>query len=211
MRIGSKDALLIVDLQRDFLPGGALGVAGGEEIVAPIAALAPRFATVVASQDFHPRGHVSFASTHRRAPFSHLALYGGEQALWPEHCVAGSDGARLAAGLPDAALTLILRKGTRPEIDSYSAFRENRGPGGERASTGLGALLRARGVERVYLCGLARDYCVGASALDAAAEGFEAILLDDLTRSVDPSRAAEVSRSLGDGRVRIAAGAAVAA
>ena len=155
MRIEREtDALVIVDVQHDFLPGGALAVARGDEIVAPIARLAGRFGSVVATQDWHPRGHVSFASSHRgRKPFEVLALPQGPQDLWPDHCVQGERGAALHPGLPDAALTLVLRKGTRREVDSYSAFRENVGPDGRRPTTGLGAWLAARGVRRVFLCG----------------------------------------------------------
>lgn len=205
MRIDPRaDALVVVDLQHDFLPGGALGVAEGDRIVEPIARLAPRFGTVVATQDWHPRGHVSFASAHPgRAPFETLALPQGPQELWPDHCVQGSHGAALHPALPDAALTLVLRKGTRVEVDSYSAFRENVGPDGARPTTGLGAWLSARGIRRVFLCGLARDFCVRASAVDAAAEGFEAIVLDDLTRAVFPDRRAETDAVLERAGVRL--------
>ena len=193
MRIDrTRDALLVVDLQHDFLPGGALGVAGGDGVVAPIAALALRFGTVVATQDWHPAGHVSWASSHPgTAPFTTLRLPQGPQELWPDHCLRGSPGAALHPELPDVALTLVLRKGTRREVDSYSAFRENVGPDGARPTTGLGAWLRARGVVRIFACGLARDFCVRFSAVDAAAEGFEVVVLDDLTRPVFPDRAAE--------------------
>jgi nicotinamidase/pyrazinamidase len=192
MRIDREhDALLVVDLQHDFLPGGALAVAGGDAIVAPIAGLAPRFATVVATQDWHPTGHVSFASAHGGArPYETLALPQGPQELWPDHCVRGTHGAALHPAFPDADATLVLRKGTRVEVDSYSAFRENVGPDGRRPTTGLGAWLSARGVRRVFLCGLARDFCVLWSAQDAAAEGFEVVVLDDLTRAVFPERQA---------------------
>ena len=187
-----RDALLVIDLQHDFLPGGALGVAGGDAVVAPIAALAPRFGTVVATQDWHPAGHVSYATAHPgSAPYTTLTLPQGPQELWPDHCLRGSPGAALHPALPDVAVTLVLRKGTRREVDSYSAFRENVGPDGTRPTTGLGAWLRARGVGRLFACGLARDFCVRFSAVDAAAEGFEVIVLDDLTRAVFPERAAE--------------------
>jgi len=203
-----KDALLVVDLQHDFLPGGALAVAGGDSIVGPIAALAPAFATVVATQDWHPPGHVSFASAHPgRKPFETVALAQGPQELWPDHCVAGSRGAALHPDLPDAALTLVLRKGTRREVDSYSAFRENVGPDGRRPTTGLGAWLAARGVRRLLACGLARDFCVRASAVDAAAEGFEVVVLDDLTRAVFPERRAEIDALLERSGVRLASSA----
>jgi len=193
----AADALLVVDLQPDFLPGGALAVPRGDEVVAGIAALAPRFATVVATQDWHPRGHLSFASSHPgRRPFERLSLPQGEQVLWPDHCVQGTPGAALHAALPDAAVTLVLRKGTRREVDSYSAFRENPGPDGRRPTTGLAAWLEARGLRRLYLCGLARDYCVKWSALDAAAAGFEVVLLDDLTRPVDAASGPAVDAEL---------------
>jgi nicotinamidase/pyrazinamidase len=213
MRIDrQRDALLVVDLQIDFLPGGALAVPEGDAVVAPVAALAPAFATVVATQDWHPPGHVSFASAHPgRRPFETVKLPQGPQELWPDHCVRGTRGAALHPGLPDAALTLLLRKGTRREVDSYSAFRENVGPDGGRPSTGLAAWLRARGVRRVFLCGLARDFCVGASAVDAAADGFEAVVLDDLTRAVFPERRAEVDALFARAAVALATSADVAA
>lgn len=203
-----KDALLVVDLQHDFLPGGALGVAGGDALLAPIAALAPRFATVVATQDWHPPGHVSFASSHAgRHAYETIALPQGPQELWPDHCVQGSRGAALHPDLPDAPISLVLRKGTRREVDSYSAFRENVGLDGRRPTTGLGAWLAARGVRRVFLCGLARDFCVRLSALDAAAEGFEVVVLDDLTRAVFPDRRAETDAVLARAGARIATSA----
>lgn len=206
MRIDrEKDALVVVDLQHDFLPGGALGVPGGDEVVGPIAAAAGAFATVVATQDWHPEGHVSFASAHPgREPFGKIAVPGGEQELWPDHCVRATRGAALHPGLPDARVTLVLRKGTRRDVDSYSAFRENAGPDGGRPTTGLGAWLSARGVRRVFVCGLARDYCVRATAVDAAAEGFETVVLDDLTRAVFPDRGGEVDAILARAGVKLA-------
>ncbi len=206
MRIDREhDALLAVDLQHDFLPGGALAVAGGDAIVLPIARLAPAFATVVATQDWHPPGHVSFASTHPGTkPYGTIALAQGPQELWPDHCVRGTRGAALHPDFPDVAATLILRKGTRLEVDSYSAFRENVGPDGHRPTTGLGAWLAARGVRRVFLCGLARDFCVLWSSEDAAAEGFETIVLDDLTRAVFPERKDEIDRAFARAGVRLA-------
>jgi nicotinamidase/pyrazinamidase len=207
MRIDPRtDALLVVDLQHDFLPGGALAVPDGDAVVAPIARLAPVFRTVVATQDWHPRGHVSFASVHPgRRPYETLALPHGRQELWPDHCVQGTRGAALHPGLPDEAVTLHLRKGTRPDVDSYSAFRENVGPDGARPTTGLGAWLAARGVKRVFVTGLARDFCVRATAVDAAAEGFETVVLDDLTRAVFPDRRSEVDAELAGAGVRVLA------
>jgi len=200
-----RDALIVVDLQHDFLPGGALAVAGGDAIVAPIARLAPAFATVAATQDWHPPGHVSFASSHAGAKaYETIALPHGPQELWPDHCVRATDGAALHPGFPDAAATLVLRKGTRLEVDSYSGFRENVGPNGLRPTTGLGAWLAARGMRRVFVCGLARDFCVRYTAEDAAAEGFETFVLDDLTRPVFPDRQAEVDTSLARAGVRLA-------
>ena len=203
MRIDpERDALIVVDLQPDFMPGGALPVEEGDLVAAPIGRLAPRFRTVVATQDWHPRGHISFASAHAGLrPFHSLSLYGGEQMLWPDHCVQGSPGAQLHAALPDEHLTLILRKGTRPDVDSYSGFRENAGPDGTRPTTGLAAWLNARGVRRVFVVGLARDYCVKLTALDAAQAGFETFVIDDLTRAVDPSRAGAVDEALREGGV----------
>jgi nicotinamidase/pyrazinamidase len=199
-----RDALVVVDLQHDFLPGGALGVAGGDQVVAPIAALAPRFGTVVATQDWHPPGHVSFASSHPgAAPYTLLRGAMGAQELWPDHCLRASHGAALHPALPDDVVTLVLRKGTRRDVDSYSAFRENVGPAGLRPTTGLGAWLKARGVRRVFLCGLARDFCVRASAVDACAEGFEVVVLDDLTRAVFPDKQAEVDAAFSVAGVRV--------
>ena len=200
----AADALILVDLQHDFLPGGALAVARGDEVVAPAAALARGFRTVVATQDWHPPGHVSFASSHPgRRLYETLPLPHGEQVLWPDHCVRGSRGAALHPGVPDEAVTLVLRKGTRREVDSYSAFRENVGPDGSRPTTGLGAWLKARGVRRILIGGLARDFCVRWSAEDAAAEGLETLVLDDLTRPVFPERAAETDAALARAGVRV--------
>ena len=185
----STSALLVVDMQPDFMPGGALAVAGGDELVGPVAEAMTdeRFGHVVATQDWHPAGHVSFASTHGRQPFDVVELHGHEQVLWPDHCVQGSAGAGLHDGLPLDRLDLILRKGTRPDVDSYSGFSENWNAAGERASTGLGGWLRERGVTDVAVCGLARDVCVTWTAEDASLAGFETTVLWDLTRSVDPA------------------------
>ena len=202
-----RDALLVIDLQPDFMPGGSLAVADGDAVVAPIAALVlgRGFDTIVATQDWHPSGHISFASRHGLPPFSTLRLHrqiggqaagqvgghpGVDQTLWPDHCVQGTPGAALHAGLPRDPLTLILRKGTYADADSYSAFRENQGPRGVRRTTGLGALLRARSIERVFVCGLARDYCVAWTAIDAMSEGLSAFVMDDLCRAVNPDGAA---------------------
>jgi len=198
------DALLVADLQHDFLPGGALVVQEGEQVVAPIARVSPAFETVVATQDFHPPGHVSFASAHPgKKPFETIVLAHGRQELWPDHCVQGTQGAMLHPGLPDRVVTLVLRKGTRREVDSYSAFREEAGPDGRRPVTGLAAWLRARGVGRVFICGLARDFCVRLSAIDAVAAGFETYVLDDLTRAVFPAGRVEVDSAFAAAGVKV--------
>ena len=206
-----RDALLIIDLQPDFMPGGSLAVADGDAVVAPIAALvaARGFDTIVATQDWHPAGHISFASRHGLPPFSNLRLHsqvgghpGVDQTLWPDHCVQGTPGAALHADLPRDPLTLILRKGTYADADSYSAFRENQGPRGVRRTTGLGALLRARSIERVFVCGLARDYCVAWTAIDAMSEGLSAFVMDDLCRAVNSDGAAATDAALQAAGVR---------
>jgi nicotinamidase/pyrazinamidase len=181
-------------------------------VVEPVARVASLFNTVVLTQDWHPPGHVSFASAHpSRRPFDVLELVHGRQELWPDHCVQGTLGAAIHPGFPDAAATMVLRKGTRLDVDSYSAFRENVGPDGLRPTTGLGAWLRARGIRRVLLGGLARDFCVKASALDAVAEGFKTVVLDDLTRAVFKDRAEEVDRAFAAAGVDRALGAALQA
>jgi len=204
--IGAGDALVIIDVQPDFLPDGPLPVPRGDEVIAPIARVVARFDTVVATQDWHPPGHVSFASSHPgRKPFDTIDLYGAPQTLWPDHCVQGTPGARLCDGLPKADLDLILRKGTRLDSDSYSAFRENVGPDGHRHPTGLAGFLRERNVRRVFLCGLARDVCVRFSALDAAAADFATFVIDDATRAVHPQRRAETDRAFAEAGVTLVA------
>ena len=199
-------ALLVIDLQPDFMPGGALACHDGAAIVPGIAALLAscRYATVVATQDWHPPGHASFASSHAgRSPFDTISLHGRPQVLWPDHCVQGTSGAALAEGVDWTPVDLILRKGTRPQVDSYSAFQENHGPDGTRPSTGLAAWLRARGIEEVHVCGLARDYCVLWSAQDAAAAGFRVRFLWGLTRPVTPSGDASAKAALDEAGIAI--------
>jgi len=199
-------ALLVVDIQPDFLPGGALAVAGGDEILAPIRDLLGRggFEVCVATQDWHPRGHISFASSHPgHQPFDVIELYGHEQVLWPDHCVQGTPGAALHEALPREPFALIVRKGADPLTDSYSTFRNNWNPRGERPALGLAGYLRERGITDVYLCGLARDYCVKWSGEDAAAAGFRVTVLWDLTRPVDPRSDADVRRDLERAGVHI--------
>ena len=177
----STDALLVIDMQLDFLPGGALAVAGGDAILPGINALATKFEHVILTQDWHPRGHISFASSHGKQPFTDTveAAY-GTQTLWPDHCIQGSPGAALHPDLDIPHTELILRKGFRREIDSYSAFTENDGI----TPTGLAGYLRERGLQRLFLTGLAYDFCVGFSALAAARLGFESLVVEDLSRAV---------------------------
>lgn len=179
---GANDALLVIDVQYDFCPGGTLAVAGGDEVVAVINALAARFDHVVMTQDWHPEGHSSFASAHPgHSPFETVRMPYGAQMLWPDHCVQGTRGAEIHADLALPNCEVIVRKGFRAEIDSYSAFREN-----DRATaTGLAGYLRERGLARLYLAGLATDFCVHFSAVDARAEGFEAWVIDDACRAID--------------------------
>lgn len=176
------NALILVDLQNDFLPGGALGVPGGDEIISIANRLQPLFDVVVATQDWHPEDHGSFASNHPGArPFDVGTLDGLTQVLWPDHCVQGSDGARFAETLSTERIERIFQKGTDRLIDSYSGFFDN----GKRKSTGLGEWLKERGVQAVTLVGLATDYCVQATALHAHALGFQTTVVEDAVRAVD--------------------------
>ena len=183
-------ALLLIDIQNDFLPGGRLAVADGDAIIPLVNDLQARFDLVVATQDWHPLGHQSFVSSHAgRAPFEQIDLHGLPQVLWPDHCTQASPGAELAPALNTERIEVIFRKGTNVEIDSYSAFFDN----GHRKSTGLAKYLRGRGVTVVYVAGLAGDYCVYYSALDALAAGFETHVIVDATRAIsdDGFRAAQ--------------------
>ncbi len=183
--------ILVVDPQLTFMPGGELAVPEGDRIVEPGRRFLERLEPVqaVVTQDWHPPGHVSFASSHPgKRPFETIDLYGHPQTLWPDHAVQGSETARIHPGLPLDRFVLILRKGFHRDRDSYSAFRENYGPDGKRIATGLAGYLREKGVERVVVWGLAFDYCVGWSALDARAEGFRVCIVADLTRAVDPGQ-----------------------
>ena len=175
-------ALIVVDLQIDFCPGGALAVPEGDRIVPLVNLIAPHFTTVVATQDWHPDSHVSFASAHPGSrPFESVRVDGMDQTLWPDHCVAGSPGARLHPDLRTEPIDLILRKGCSVALDSYSAFLEN----DHRTSTGLAGYLRDRSVSTVYVTGLAADVCVRFTAIDALALGFETFVITDATRAVD--------------------------
>jgi nicotinamidase/pyrazinamidase len=200
-------ALIVVDLQRDFLRGGALAVPGAERILGPVAALmaSGRFRDVVATQDWHPRDHVSFASQHPgRKPYEPIELYGREQVLWPDHCVAGSAGAALHPKLPWDKARAIVRKGMERTVDSYSGFRNNYDANGERPSTGLAGYLRELGVTGVHVCGLARDYCVRATAEDAAELGFATTVLWDSTQPVATASDAVTRAALERAGVMIA-------
>ncbi|NYF79652.1 bifunctional nicotinamidase/pyrazinamidase [Granulicella arctica] len=177
----ATDALLVIDLQNDFCPGGALAVTDGDAIIPTINALAQRFDHVLLTQDWHPTGHISFASSHQgKQPFETITAPYGPQTLWPEHCLQHSEGAAFHPALDLPHAELILRKGFRREIDSYSAFLEN----DHRTPTGLAGYLRDRGLTRLFLCGLAYDFCVRFSALDGKALGFECHVLEDATRPV---------------------------
>jgi len=177
-----KTALLIVDVQNDFCPGGALAVPEGAAVVPPVNELAAAFDCVLQTQDWHPDGHHSFASQHAgKEPMDTIEMDYGEQVLWPDHCVQGSQGARFHPDLDLRPTEAIFRKGFRPEIDSYSAFYEN----DHETPTGLTGYLHERSIRRLYLCGLATDFCVKWSALDARREGFETRVIDDAVRGID--------------------------
>ena len=172
MKITDRDALLVIDVQNDFCPGGALAVDRGDEVVPVINRLSPLFGCIVLTQDWHPAGQLSFASQHRgKEPFSTAHVEYGEQTLWPDHCIQGTEGAAFHQDLDTTRAQLVLRKGFRREIDSYSAFQEN----DRETKTGLAGYLRELNIERVFLAGLAYDYCVRYSAVDARAAGFEAV------------------------------------
>ena len=184
-------ALIVVDVQNDFCPGGALAVAGGDEIVAPINNRMADFDAVILTQDWHPAGHSSFASSHEVAEFSTTEMPYGSQVLWPDHCVQGSIGAAFHKDLDIDRADLILRKGYRPGIDSYSAFFEN----DRRTATGFEGYLKTRGVFDVTFVGLATDYCVAYSALDAARLGFAVSVDTALCRAIDMGGSLDQARS----------------
>ena len=181
-KLDDATALIIIDAQYGFMPGGGLAVADGDAIVPVVNRIVPRFANVVLTQDWHPADHISFAANHPgRAPFETITLPYGEQVLWPTHCVQGTRDAALHDDLRVPQAQLIIRKGFHRDVDSYSAFME----ADRRTSTGLSAYLKARGISKLYLCGLATDYCVAWSALDARAAGFEATVIEDACRAID--------------------------
>jgi len=182
VNITPKDVLVVVDVQYDFLPGGSLAVAGGDEIVPLINRLAGRFANVVLTQDWHPKDHISFASQHAgKSPFQTIELGYGTQVLWPDHCVWQTRGAEISADLDIPHAQLIIRKGYNRAIDSYSGFQE----ADRETLTGLAGYLNERDVDRLYIAGLATDFCVGWTAIDAAAAGFDVSVIEDASRAID--------------------------
>ncbi len=187
------DALILVDIQNDFLPGGALAVARGDEIIPIANAIQERFPLVVATQDWHPAGHGSFASAHPGKNVFEKAILGGiEQVLWPDHCVQGTTGAEFSAALETERVEAVIRKGTDPGIDSYSAFFDN----AHRKATGLEGYLRSREVKRVFIAGLAADYCAYYSLIDALSLGFGAVLIEDGTRAISEEGFDEARRDI---------------
>lgn len=182
IRINPKDVLVVVDMQYDFLPGGSLAVSGGDEIVPLINSLAKRFTNVVFTQDWHPADHISFASQHEgKAPFETIELAYGTQVLWPDHCMWNTHGAALSADLDIPHGQLVIRKGYVRQIDSYSGFQE----ADRETLTGLAGYLNERDIGRLYVVGLATDFCVGWTAIDGAAAGFDVTVIEDATRAID--------------------------
>lgn len=200
MRLLPTDALLIIDLQNDFCPGGALAVPEGDQVVPIINQLGQRFEHVILTQDWHPEGHISFASSHPgKQPFMTAEVTYGTQTLWPDHCVRGTQGADFHPGLDAPHAELILRKGLRRDIDSYSAFMED----DHTTPTGLASYLRERGLKRLFLCGLAYDFCVRFSAVDGTTAGFECIVIEDATRAVGlPGSFKDTKVALADKSIR---------
>ena len=177
----ANEALIVIDVQNDFCPGGALAVTGGDEIVGGINALMREYSVRVLTQDWHPADHLSFATQHNADPFTTTEMPYGTQVLWPDHCVIGMEGAAFHSELETELADLVIRKGFRREIDSYSAFFEN----DHVTPTGLEGYLRTRGVEKLTMVGLATDFCVNFSAVDAANLGFEVVVKEDLCRAID--------------------------
>jgi len=182
IKIDDSSALLVIDVQNCFLPGGSLAVKEGEQVIPVINRLAKGFANVVLTQDWHTPGHTSFASVHPgKKPFETIDLAYGKQVLWPDHCVQGTDGAALSKELSIPQAELIIRKGYHQDVDSYSAFTEADG----KTTTGLAAYLKARNLQRLFIAGLATDFCVAWTALDARKAGFEALVIEDACRGID--------------------------
>jgi nicotinamidase/pyrazinamidase len=189
--IGDDDVLLVIDVQNDFCPGGNLPVPEGDKVVPLINDLSRRFRHVVATQDWHPAGHHSFASAHPgKQPYEAVEVAYGPQVLWPDHCVQGTEGAEFRPDLQLANLELVVRKGFRPHIDSYSALYEN----DHKTPTGLTGYLRERGLKRVFVAGLAFDFCVRYSAEDARREGFDVVVIEDACRGIDVGGSVQATR-----------------
>ena len=187
------NALLIIDVQNDFIPGGSLSVPGGDEIVPIINGLMNRFELVVATQDWHPKNHMSFASNHTgKKPFEPIVHQGLDQTLWPDHCVQETSGADLHPALRKGPIETLIRKGIDPDIDSYSGFYDN----GHKKSTGLTGYLKEKGSPTLYCCGLAADVCVYFTIKDALNEGFQVKLITDATRALDKEKFAEMEKEL---------------
>lgn len=187
------NALLIIDVQNDFIPGGSLAVPGGDEIVPVINGLMGRFELVLATQDWHPQDHMSFASNHKgKRPFEAIVHQGLDQILWPDHCVQGTSGAAFHPALNANPIEAIFRKGMDRDIDSYSGFYDN----GHKKSTGLTGYLKEKGSPVIYCCGLAADVCVYFTLKDALQEGFEVKLISDATRALDDEKFAEMEKEL---------------
>jgi len=180
-KVGDTDGLLVIDVQNCFIPGGTLPVPDGAAVVPLINDIAGKFKCVVMTQDWHTPGHISFASTHGKEPFSVIKLPYGDQVMWPDHCVQGTDDANLHSDLDLTKAQLILRKGFNPNVDGYSAFYDN----DKKTPTGLAGYLKARGVKRVFVCGLATDFCVMWSSVDARKAGFKTVVIEDLSRGID--------------------------
>ena len=192
MKLSVEDALVVVDIQYDFLPGGNLAVAGGNEIIEPVNAPARQFPNVGQRQDWHAPDHVSFASNHPgMAPFETIQLPYGTQVLWPDHCIIGTKGAQFSVALDIPQVQTIVRKGYRETIDSYSAFKEN----DHKTATGLAGYLRERGIKRIFVVGLATDFCVAWTAEDGMELGFEAAVIEDATRAINTNGSLETAWS----------------
>jgi len=192
--MATRDVLIVTDVQNDFCPGGALAVGEGDRIVPVINGIIDRFHRIVATQDWHPKHHMSFASNHPgKKPYDQVELGGIVQTLWPDHCVAGTAGAGFHPGLNPDRFDIIVRKGTNPAVDSYSAFLEN----DKKTRTGLDGYLKSIGADRVFFCGLATDYCVFYSAMDAASFGFDTLVIIDACRGIDVP-AGSIERSIGE-------------
>lgn len=193
MQLQPTDALLVIDVQNDFMPGGNLAVPDGDAVVPVINTLAKKFDHVVLTQDWHPHQHISFATTHNKQPFEVIEVHYGRQTLWPDHVIQHTEGAAFHPALHIPHAELILRKGFRRHIDSYSAFLEN----DHRTPTGLAGYLRERNLQRLFLCGLAYDFCVRYSAIDGHNLAFETIVIEDATRPVNlPNSVDETNAAL---------------